>query len=184
MMLIQAAIFAGASAAILPLSWRSLKAPRSHGFYRFFAFELIVALVVWNAPEWFRNPLCARQILSWMLLVSSIFPALAGFRLLRGRGRPSREPSTGAQLQFESTTVLVSTGIYRYIRHPMYASLVALAWGACLKDPGAVAIALALAATAFLTATALAEERENLARFGSAYAAYMRGTRRFVPLLF
>ena len=45
-------------------------------------------------------------------------------------------------------------------------------------------VALAAGATAFLTATALAEERENLKRFGSGYQAYMRNTHRFIPFLF
>jgi len=177
-------IFVAVSAAILPLSWRSLGAPRSHGFYRFFAFELILALIVWNAPVWFHDPFSARQILSWLLLISSIIPALDGFRLLRSRGRPSREPATGAELGFERTTALVTTGIYRFIRHPMYASLLAVAWGAGLKRLTVATVALAAGATAFLTATALAEERENLKRFGSGYQAYMRNTRRFIPFLF
>jgi len=38
-------------------------------------------------------------------------------------------------------------------------------------------------AEGFLVATSTAEERENLARFGAAYAAYMKATRRFVPFL-
>ena len=182
--MLQAAIFIVVSAALLPLSWRSLKAPRSHGFYRFFAFELILALIVWNFPVWFRDPFCARQILSWLLLSASIVPGVEGLRLLLGRGRPSRAPSGGTQLLFENTTVLVTTGIYRLIRHPMYASLLALAWGACLKRLTVATVALAVGATAFLVATAVAEEHENIARFGSGYQAYMRKTRRFIPFLF
>jgi len=34
-----------------------------------------------------------------------------------------------------------------------------------------------------LAATAAVEERENLARFGVTYAAYMKRTRRFVPFV-
>ena len=51
------AIFLAASAAIAQLSWRSLKDWRSHGFYRFFAFELLAALILLNIPAWFRDPL-------------------------------------------------------------------------------------------------------------------------------
>ena len=43
---------------------------------------------------------------------------------------------------------------------------------------------LALSPTASIIAISVAEESENLARFGAAYAAYMECTRRFVPLLF
>jgi protein-S-isoprenylcysteine O-methyltransferase Ste14 len=56
---------------------------------------------------------------------------------------------------------------------------------AYLKDPLAIGgMVLALSASGFLIATAFAEERENLASFGAAYAAYMKRTRRFVPFLF
>jgi protein-S-isoprenylcysteine O-methyltransferase Ste14 len=43
---------------------------------------------------------------------------------------------------------------------------------------------LALGASGFLIATSIAEERENLMRFGAAYASYLKRTRRFVPFLF
>ena len=43
---------------------------------------------------------------------------------------------------------------------------------------------LALVATAFLVATARIEERENMNKFGDDYAAYMKTTKRFIPILF
>ena len=43
---------------------------------------------------------------------------------------------------------------------------------------------LAVTATGFLIATSVVEERENLVRFGAAYVAYMKRTRRFVPFVF
>jgi len=43
---------------------------------------------------------------------------------------------------------------------------------------------LALGASGFFIATAIAEERENLVGFGAAYAGYMKRTRRFIPFLF
>jgi protein-S-isoprenylcysteine O-methyltransferase Ste14 len=43
---------------------------------------------------------------------------------------------------------------------------------------------LVLVATAFLLATAKVEEAENLQKFGEDYAAYMKATKRFIPILF
>ena len=178
-------IFLAASAAITWLSWRSLRDMRAHGFYRFFAFELLSALVLLNAPEWFRDPFAARQWVAWFLGAASIGLAIEGFRLLRLIGRPVPTPARGTNLPFENTTTLVTVGAYRLIRHPLYASLLALVWGAYLKNPLSIgSIALALGASGFLVATAVAEERENLMAFGAAYAAYMKRTRRFVPFLF
>jgi protein-S-isoprenylcysteine O-methyltransferase Ste14 len=183
--LVRLAIFFAASAAIIRLSWRSLGNLRSHGFYRFFAFELISALILVNAPVWFHDPLSARQVVSYFLGAASIGLAIEGFRLLRVIGRPAPTAAQSTNLPFENTTALVTVGTYRFIRHPLYASLLALTWCAYLKNPFAMSgIVLALSASGFLIATSVAEERENLESFGAAYAAYMKRTRRFVPFLF
>jgi protein-S-isoprenylcysteine O-methyltransferase Ste14 len=183
--LVRVAIFFAASAAIVLLSWRPLRNWRSHGFYRFFAFELLSALILLNVPVWFRDPLSARQLVSWFLGAVSIGLAIEGFRLLRAIGRPAPTAARSANLPFENTTTLVTIGAYRLIRHPLYASLLALVWCAYLKNPFAIGgIVLAPVASGFLVATAVAEERENLGSFGAPYAAYMKRTRRFVPFLF
>ena len=182
--MIRAAIFVLASVGIVRFSWRSLQDLRSHGFYRFFAFELLAALILLNAPLCFRDSLCARQLVSYLLGAVSIGLAIEGFRLLRLIGRPSPAAARRANAGFENPTTLVTAGAYRFIRHPLYASLLLLTWCAHLKDPFAIrGVALALGATGFLVATAVAEEKENLAAFGAPYAAYMARTRRFIPFL-
>jgi protein-S-isoprenylcysteine O-methyltransferase Ste14 len=182
--MVQLVFFAAGSAAVVLLSWRSLRVPGSHGFYRFFAFEFLLALIVINAPVWFQKPFSPRQIASWILLTFSAGLATEAFRLLRQIGRPSAGAARDANLPFENTTRLVTTGLYRLIRHPMYASLLAFAWGACLKDPSVVCLALAVGVSGFLTATALVEERENRGRFREEYASYMKATWRFIPFVF
>lgn len=168
---------------LVGLSWRSLRHPGFHGFFRFFAFEAILCLVVLNAPVWFRRPFAAAQLLSWTLLVASLGLAVHGFSVLRRLGQPSK-PDPGSPLfRVEHTAVLVTGGAYRFIRHPLYASLLYLAWGAALKSLTPVVLALALVATASLVATAKSEEVENVARFGEAYQAYMARTRRFIPFV-
>lgn len=176
-------IFVAASATIALLTRRSLRSPRSHGFYRFFAFEFVLTLVLLNALGWFREMLSIRQVVSSFLLTASLGLAIEGFRVLRKIGGPVSNAPRGANLWFENTTTLVRVGVYRFIRHPMYASVLALGWGTFLKRPSAIGLGLALGASGFLVATSFVEERENLARFGAAYAAYMKTTRRFVPFL-
>ncbi len=61
--------------------------------------------------------------------------------------------------------------------------LVLLSWRAFLKEMTLVALSLAACATAFLVATALAEEQENLVRFGGEYAEYVMTTKRFIPFV-
>lgn len=176
------ALFAVLSLPVVALSRRSLRHPRSHGFPRFFAFEAILGLVVLNAPVWFARPFAAHQLASWVLLWTSLPLALHGFLLLRA-GRPSSAAADPTNLAFENTTVLVTRGAYAHIRHPLYASLLLLAWGVALKRPAAGSLVLAAVATVFLVLTAKADERECLARFGPAYGAYMARTRMFLPWL-
>jgi protein-S-isoprenylcysteine O-methyltransferase Ste14 len=181
--MIRLAVFALASIPIVWVSRRSLLHPASHGFPRFFAFESTLALLVLNIPYWFVDPFGLRQLVSWSLLVASVVFVVWGLVLLRrlGGSRPADEAS--ADFEWESTGSLVTKGIYRYIRHPMYSSLLLLAWGALLKLVTPGAILAAIAATGALIATARAEEAENLVRFGDEYRDYMRQTRRFVPFL-
>jgi protein-S-isoprenylcysteine O-methyltransferase Ste14 len=124
--MVRTVIFLAVSAGITQMSWRSLRDPRSHGFYRFFAFELLSALVLLNVPMWFRDPFSVRQLVSWFLGVASIGLAIEGFRLLRLIGRPTPTAARSTDLPFENTTTLVTVGAYRFIRHALYASLLAL----------------------------------------------------------
>ena len=52
------------------------------------------------------------------------------------------------------------------------------------KDPSLLGIILVMAISAFITATAKVEERENLHKFGADYAEYMKKTKMFIPFCF
>lgn len=78
---------------------------------------------------------------------------------------------------------LVQTGMYRHIRHPLYAAvmLVALGWSAVTASVRAIVVSAVLAA--WLDAKARREEAWLVERF-PAYSAYRRRTSRFVPRLY
>jgi protein-S-isoprenylcysteine O-methyltransferase Ste14 len=168
-------IFLLGSGAILLVSRTSLRQPGSHGYYRFFVFETILVLFVHNIHGWFAEPFAWHQILSWILLTASLVPLVWGIRLLRRAGKPTDA--------LESTTELVTEGVYHTIRHPLYASLLYLAWGIFFKSPSLLDGLLAALATAFLHATARADENECRVKFGADYVKYMKGTKMFVPRL-
>jgi len=178
-------IFVVLSAALAYVSRASLKKPRSHGFCRFFAWEFILALVLLNIEQWFRDPLSVHQLTSWFLLAATFVPGVPGLHLLITQGRPEAQRSDDVPLVgIEKTTRLVTTGVFKYIRHPLYCSLLLLAWGVFFKDPSWVGGTLALGSTALLWTTAKVEEGENLRYFGAAYRAYMRRTKMFIPFVF
>lgn len=166
------------SAALVWLSRRALARPRSHGYYRFFAAESILLLLVLN-----RNPVGGQTVAQILLGVSAVLLVL-GYSALRLFGNARASRGDDALLGFERTTTLVTGSIFRYIRHPMYASLIALAWAFFFRDPSVLAGVLAGTGSVLLFLTARADERECLAYFGELYAEYMRRTWRFVPYLF
>ena len=181
--MISTVIFAIGSIPIVWLSRWSLLHPTSHGFSRFFGFEAILALIVLNAPHWFRHAFGVQQVLSWLLLIVSIVLVVWGVILLRRFGQPRPTSEDSPVFEWENTESLVTTGVYRYIRHPMYSALLFLAWGALLKSVTISTLVLAGVATLALAATAKAEEAENVTRFGQEYRDYMKRTRRFVPFV-
>lgn len=182
--MLQLSLFFIGSAILVSISRASLRDPRSHGFYRFFAWEFILGLILLNLECWFCEPFIWHQIISWVLLVFSIIPVVLGIQLLRKAGKPDEARNDAPMLAFEKTTALVTTGLYKYIRHPLYSSLLLVAWGVFFKAPSTLGILLALAATLCLAATAKAEEAENLRYFGAAYQTYMKRTNMFIPFLF
>lgn len=178
-------VFAVGSLILIYVSRASLRNPRSHGFYRFFAWEAIFALFLLNIEIWFHNPFSWYQIISWVLLIACIIPLIFGVRSLRAQGMPDKDKRPDAQLlAFERTTKLVTSGVYRYIRHPLYSSLLLLTWGIFFKDPSLPGELLAITATLFLIITARMDERECLETFGADYQGYMKRTKMFIPYIF
>ena len=174
---IDIALLSVGTVSLLVITWRvSLKAGRYHGVYRFFSLESILILALLNWRYWFDEPFSWHQIVSWSLLIGSIVPAVEGFRLLRIVGRPEG--------QFENTTSLVKVGAYRYIRHPLYASLILLGLGIFFKTVSGIGAVLALVNVGAMVATARREEKEMIDRFGSEYTAYMQETKVFIPHIF
>lgn len=177
-------LFALGSLILAFISRRSLLKPRTHGFYRFLAWEAILGLLLLNGASWFREAFGWHQLISWLLLIVSIIPLVLGIVQLKQGGKTGSAQRRDPELfTFEKTTELVQTGIFGLIRHPLYSSLLLLAWGIFFKDPVALAVILVIGATGLLILTAKADEAECLFTFGNAYSDYMRRTRMFIPYL-
>jgi protein-S-isoprenylcysteine O-methyltransferase Ste14 len=177
-------VFFTGALVIGALSRHTFSDIRSYGFLRFAAFEGLWILAVLSAPSWFRDASLPMQILPWIFFLSALALSLAAFRVLRGaRKRPQirQRPSDTA---IAPPGTLVTSGPYRYVRHPLYTSLILLAWGLALKNLSFLSVVVAMLVTGLMYLTAQAEEYENLERFGERYDQYMTGTMMFVPHLF
>jgi protein-S-isoprenylcysteine O-methyltransferase Ste14 len=159
------------------LGFRSkLRSFKSHDFYMFFVSEALLVLLYFNVDFWFRSPFSWHQILSWVFLSLSIVVALSGFFGLIKYGKPIKN--------FENTTLLVTRGIYGYIRHPLYTGLMFLDIGILLKDVSLKSFIPFFISLVFLVAASKVEEQENLAKFGQAYDNYRKATKNYLPFIF
>jgi protein-S-isoprenylcysteine O-methyltransferase Ste14 len=181
----EAWIFVLGSAAIIYISHKSLLSPQSHGFYRFFAWECILALFLLNVRFWFIQLSAWNQLVSWVLLFVSFVPLGFGVYFLRTQGKQAEQRKGDPSLYgFEKTTNLVTSGIYKHIRHPLYCSLLFLTWGIFFKHITLTVATLAVTATVFLIFTAKADEAECIRFFGNQYQDYMKRSKMFIPYIF
>ena len=67
---------------------------------------------------------------------------------------------------------------------PLYASLLFLTWGICLKQITLLLFLISIISTLFLFLTAIFDEKECLKYFGEKYKTYMKRSKRFVPFIF
>jgi protein-S-isoprenylcysteine O-methyltransferase Ste14 len=89
--------------------------------------------------------------------------------------------STSVQLQEGHT--LVTSGPYRWVRHPMYAVLFAFFVGVSLISAFWLIVPLVVGSILMLYMRLDKEEAMMIEQFGDAYRAYMRRTGRLLPRL-
>jgi protein-S-isoprenylcysteine O-methyltransferase Ste14 len=88
-------------------------------------------------------------------------------------------------LEVQENHQLITEGVYRRIRHPMYSSLLIYATGHALLVPNYIAGPAFVVAMISLIAYRLsAEERMMVEEFGEDYREYCRRTKLLIPGLF
>ncbi|OGO68710.1 MAG: hypothetical protein A2Z37_17980 [Chloroflexi bacterium RBG_19FT_COMBO_62_14] len=75
---------------------------------------------------------------------------------------------------------LVVSGLYRWVRHPLYTAGLAFIWFTPLMSTSLLALNLGL--TAYILIGSQFEERRLLSEFGEAYADYQRRVPRIIPI--
>jgi protein-S-isoprenylcysteine O-methyltransferase Ste14 len=174
-------VFLVLSLPLLALSWRALFNLKNHGLYRLVVFECILWLAIQNYRYLIVEEFDLQQLISSALMITSLVFVLSAVFIMRKKGRVSKQRRDHTLLGFEKTTVLIETGIFKHVRHPMYSSLLFLAWGILLRHIEATLLIVALIATCSGIFAALMEEKENIAYFGERYRHYTLKTKMFIP---
>ncbi|HEY1171446.1 MAG TPA: isoprenylcysteine carboxylmethyltransferase family protein [Verrucomicrobiae bacterium] len=97
---------------------------------------------------------------------------IAGVRHLGQNRTPYPEPLADGEL--------ITAGIYKRLRHPLYASLVYCGFGWALLWNSSAAFIMAAITACYLHAKARCEERFLLKRYPD-YSEYMKKTARYLP---
>ena len=82
-----------------------------------------------------------------------------------------------------ASATLVTSGPYRWIRHPMYTAALILVVASALLTASLMVAIGGVAMFALLAARSQVEERRLVEKFGDDYRAYQRRTGRFLPRL-
>jgi protein-S-isoprenylcysteine O-methyltransferase Ste14 len=171
------------SLPLLALSWRSIFSSKNHGFFRFIVWECILWLSVQNYRYLIVREFDFQRIISSIFMIASLLWVLSAFFAMHKRGKATHFRKDSTLFAFEKTTVLVDSGVFGYVRHPMYGSLLFLTWGVLLRNMEASLIIVALISTGASVIAALIEEKENIRYFGDNYKRYQLRTKMFIPYI-
>ncbi len=144
-------------------------------FYTLFSFLSLapVGLFYLSLPA---RPLVTYPF-PWSLAIATVFVFFLLAALLSFR----RFDTAGFLGLREEKAGLITTGTFRYSRHPMYTASIGLLWARSLLDKDLVLNALF---SIYLIVGAFIEERRLLRQYGDEYRDYQSRTPMFFPLSF
>jgi protein-S-isoprenylcysteine O-methyltransferase Ste14 len=141
-------------------------------------FAIPAIYVVTGAPRFASYPF--QPLLAWLGAVVLVLALVLFFHTHRRLGR-----FWSVTLEIRQDHGLVTDGIYRFVRHPMYSAYFLWALSQALLLPNWIAGPAGLVGFGTLFAFRVrSEERMMLATFGDAYAAYAARTKRIIPGVF
>ena len=105
-----------------------------------------------------------------VLYVPSAFLVFGAMIQLKRKGKPE----AGDALAPHGTTVVVDTGIYGVVRHPMWLGLVIWSVALMLVFQSVLSVVMGAVAIACFRIGSVKEDRFNVEEFGDAYREYMK----------
>jgi protein-S-isoprenylcysteine O-methyltransferase Ste14 len=142
---------------------------------------IFVSIWTWFLPRWiiggdaFADP----RPVGWIVIALGVVIAFGCALEFAWRG-------IGTPAPFDPPRRLVISGLYRWVRNPMYVGLGVILLGEAITFPRLTITMLVMIATLWLATTILIitfEEPALRSKFGDDYAAYCRNVRRWIPRL-
>jgi protein-S-isoprenylcysteine O-methyltransferase Ste14 len=139
---------------------------------------VLLAVMMWLAPSLagiVEAPFAIRVALAAAFVLVGMLISVSGVVEFKRAGTTLNPVKAG------EASSLVSSGIYRFTRNPMYVGLflILLGWAVYLANP--LSLVFLLVYVLYITRfQILPEERILLRLFGDPYAAYMQRVRRWV----
>lgn len=137
-------------------------------------FMLFCAMLISPFIGRFKSPLGLRA-LGLGISVGGLIVAVLGYRTLGTSHSPWINPMEGSHL--------VTTGIYRHLRHPIYAGWVLGGIGWALLTGSLFGVGVAVAGFIFYDLKSKEEERWLTQKYAE-YAVYQSTVKRFVPWMY
>jgi protein-S-isoprenylcysteine O-methyltransferase Ste14 len=125
---------------------------------------------------------------NFQLQQANPFVAITGFILLLAGlafaiwARLHLAKNWGMPMTRKKDPVLVTSGPYHYVRHPIYAGILIALLGTALATI-LYWLAILVVLTAYFTVCALEEEKLMTEQFPQAYPAYKKSTRMLIPFV-
>lgn len=142
------------------------------------ALAVAFAVVMWAASTIFS---AASLPVPGVSIVAVAFAFIGGGIAVAGVSAFRRHDTTVNPIRPETTTSIVTAGIYRITRNPMYLGLAFVLLGWAIYLANWAALLLVPAFVAYMTRFQIKpEERALLAKFGLSFAEYMAAVRRWM----
>jgi protein-S-isoprenylcysteine O-methyltransferase Ste14 len=132
-------------------------------------------LVVWVGDSFFLHkstfvseyvPLFVRLAIMALVLITAVYLSMSGHVVVAHGERPNS---------------VVSTGAFRYVRHPLYLAAILFYLGLAISTASLFSLALLLIIFLFYNYIASYEERLMEIKFGEEYMAYEKRTGKWMP---
>jgi protein-S-isoprenylcysteine O-methyltransferase Ste14 len=120
---------------------------------------------VWDAPTWAFGA-------GWLAILCALALLIIAQAQMGASWRIGIDPSP---------TALVTRGLYRLVRNPIYSAMLLLLLGLLFIAPCLVTLTISFTGMMLIALQARLEERHLLAQHGSVYRTYASRVGRFVP---